>query len=104
MSNEMRMNEIFMVGRISQGPTKTEDGLTHFMFEGLRDSDPFHCVCEGKTAENLLEHCSAGDEISLEGRLRWMDFPNTGKTLIIYARYTSYGRKVREVSPGISDR
>lgn len=95
MSNEMRVNEVFMVGRIAQGPAQTEDGLTHFMFEGLRGSDPFHCVCEGRTAENLKEHCSAGDEMSLEGQLRWMNFPNTGRTLIIYVRYISYGRKLR---------
>ncbi len=103
MSNEMRLNEIFMVGRISQGPMTTEDGLTHFMFEGAQNSDPFHCVCEGRTAANLLEHCSIGDEMSLEGQLRWMDFPNTGKTLIIYARYTSYGRKVRAIPPRTSN-
>ncbi len=93
--NEMRVNEVFMVGRIAQGPVRTNDDLTHFMFEGLRGSDPFHCVCDGRTAENLKEHCSSGDEMSLEGQLRWMTFPNTGKTLIICVRYISYGRKVR---------
>jgi len=101
--SEMRLNEIFMVGRISKSPTKTEDGLTHFMLEGLRDSDSFHCVCKGQTAENLLEHCSEGDEVSLEGQLRWIDFPNTGKTLIIYTRFISYGRKIRDLSPRIGD-
>jgi len=93
--SEMRVNELFMVGRISQGPVRTEDGLVHFMFDGLRGNDPFHCVCDGKTGENLLGHCSSGDEMSLEGELRWFNFPNTGKTLIIYVRYISYGRKVR---------
>ena len=100
--SEMRLNEVFMVGRISQGPMKTEDGLVHFMLEGLHGSDPFHSVCEGRTAANLLEHCSAGDEMSLEGQLRWMNFPNTGKTLVIYVRYISYGRKIRSVSPNLS--
>ena len=95
--SEMRVNEVFMVGRIAQDPVRTEDGLVHFMFDGLRGSDPFHCICDGKTAANLLEHCSSGDEMSLEGQLRWVDFPNTGKTLIVYVRYTSYGRKIRGI-------
>ncbi len=93
--SEMRLNEVVMAGRISQGPTKTEDGRVHFMLEGSHDGDPFHCTCEGRTAENLLTHCQKGDEISIEGELRWMVFPNTGKTLVIYARYTSYGRKLK---------
>ena len=95
--SEMRLNEIFMVGRIAQGPVQTEDGLVHFMFEGSHHSDPFHCVCEGRTAENLLKHCSQGDEASLEGDLRWMNFPNSGRTLVVYVRFTSYGRKVRGI-------
>ncbi len=95
--SEIRMNEVFMVGRISQGPIKTKDGRVHFMFDCKRDSDPFHCVCDGGTAENLLVFCQQGDEFSIEGNLRWMDFPNTGKTLIIYVRYTSYGRKLRSL-------
>jgi len=103
VSGEMRLNEVFMVGRIAQGPMKTEDGLTHLMVEGLRSSEPFHCVCDGRTAENLNEHCNAGDEVSVEGQLRWMVFPNTGRTLVIYARFISYGRKIRSVSPRIGD-
>jgi len=91
--SEMRLNEVVMAGRISQGPIRTDDGLVHFMFDAARNSDPFHCVCDGRTAENLLEHCSQGDEASIEGILCWMDFPNTGKELVIYTRYTSYGRK-----------
>jgi hypothetical protein len=93
--SEMRLNEVVMAGRISQGPVKTEDGRVHFMFEAARESEPFHCVCEDRTAENLLTHCLQGDEISIEGELRWMVFPNSGKTLVIYARYTSYGRKLK---------
>lgn len=101
--SEMRLNEVFMAGRIARGPVKTEDGIVHFMFDGLQNSDPFHCICEGPTAENLVKHCSQGDEASLEGELRWMDFPNTGKSLVIYARFISYGRKVRSLSERISD-
>ena len=100
--SEMRVNEVFMVGRIVQGPVETRDGLVHFMFDGLRGSDPFHCVCSGKTAEDLLKHGSSGDEDTLEGDLRWVSFPNTGKTLVIHARYISYGRKVRDLSEGLS--
>lgn len=100
--SEIRLNEVFAVGRIQQGPIRTEDGLVHFLFEGKAETDPFHCVCEGNTADNLLKHCSKGDEVSLEGELCWMSFPNTGKTLVIFVRYTSYGRKVRDLSERIS--
>jgi hypothetical protein len=93
--SEIRTNEVFMAGRMSRGPVQTKDGYVHFLFEAARDREPFHCVCDGKTAENLLTHCQVGDEFSIEGELRWMNFPNTGKTLVIHARYTSYGRKLR---------
>lgn len=91
--SEIRMNEVLMTGRISQGPVKTEDGLVHFMFDCSRSSEPFHCVCNGKTAENALTYLSQGDELGTEGELYWMDFPNTGKTLVIYIRNPSFGRK-----------
>lgn len=92
---EIRVNEVFMAGRISRRPTKTNDGLVHFLFDSTGSQPMFHCVCEGKTADNLLQYCESGDEISLEGELRWIDFPNTGKSLIIFVRYISYGRKLR---------
>ena len=101
--SEIRKHEIFMAGRMYQDPVTTRDGLVHFLFEGSHDQDPFHCICDGKTAENLLKHCQGGDEFSIEGELRWMSFPNTGKTLVIYARYTSYGRKLRTLRQGVGD-
>ena len=91
--SEIRENEVFMAGRIAEGPLRTSDKLVQFLFQGSHQQDPFHCVCDDKTAENLLRFCEAGDEISLEGELRWLDFPNSGKTLVIYVRYVSYGRK-----------
>ena len=96
--SEIRMNEVFLAGRIAKGPVKTEDGLIHLMFEGAVMQGPFHCVADGRTAENLLAHCREGDEISIEGNLRWMDFPNSGRSLVIMVRYTSYGRKLRTIS------
>jgi hypothetical protein len=102
MTNEICLNEVFMVGRITQGPIRTADQMVHFMVGGEAEEPPFHCeaeeppfhcMCEGRTAANFEEHCSVGDEISIEGELRWVNFPNTGKTLIVYARYVSYGRK-----------
>jgi hypothetical protein len=103
--SEMRVNEVFAVGRIVRGPVRTEDGLVHFMLDAAHGSDPFHYVCEGKTAGNLMEHCTEGDEVSVEGCLRWIDFPSAGKSLVIFARFISYGRKnkVREIPEGSSD-
>jgi hypothetical protein len=99
MSSEMRVNEVFMVGRIVEGPVRTADDLVHFKFESLENHDPFHCLCQGKTANNLMEHCSAGDEATIEGQLRWVTFPDSDvKLLIIFARHISYGRKLRDLS------
>ncbi len=100
--SEMRVHELFMVGRIVREPVQTKDGLVHFMFDGSPSSDPFHCVCQGKTARDLLKYCSKGDEMTLEGKLSWMTFPNSGKILLIFVRYISYGRKIRDLSEGIS--
>lgn len=102
--SEIRMNEVFLAGRISTGPIKTSDGLVHILFDGAQGQSPFHCVCDGKTADNLTKHCQPGDELSIEGELRWMDFPNTGKSLVIYMRHTSYGRKLRTISQVPGDR
>jgi single-stranded DNA-binding protein len=103
MSSEMRANEIFMVGRIVEGPVRTADDLVHFKFEGSEDQDPFHCICQGKTANNLIEHCSAGDEAAVEGQLSWVTFPDSNtKLLIIFARHISYGRKLRDLSQNLS--
>ncbi len=99
-SGEIRMNEVFLAGRLSRDPIRTEDGRVHFMFDCERGSAPFHCVCTDRTAENLLEHCQKGDEFSIEGELGWIDFPNTGKTMIILTRYVSYGRKLRGLAEG----
>lgn len=96
--SEIRVNEVFLAGRIAKGPVKTEDGMVHLMFDAARGQDPFHCMADGRTAENLLTHCHEGDEVSIEGTMRWVDFPNTGRSLVVYVRYTSYGRKLRTLS------
>lgn len=93
--SEIRINEVFLAGRIAQGPIQTDDGRVHFLFEANAEQDPFHCVCGEKAAGNLLQFCGEGDELSVEGDLRWVDFPDSGKTLIIHVRYVSYGRKAR---------
>ena len=93
--SEFRMNEVFAVGRIFRGPVKTADGRVQFLLEASESQTPFHCVCSGKAAENVLEFCNTGDEISLEGELCWLEFTDTGKSLVIEARYVSYGRKLR---------
>ena len=84
--NNMYANEITMVGCISRGPVQTRDKLVHFMFKCSEKGDPFHCICQGKTAENLLEHCSVGDVATLEGQLGWIRFPDTGKICRLYRR------------------
>ena len=93
--NEIRMAEVNLAGRITSGPTLTSEGITHVMLQCLGEGqDPVYCVATGKTGENLRKYCNVGDEISVEGELRWMDFDNfAGSTLVVYMRHCSYGRK-----------
>ena len=96
--SEIRTNEVFIAGRIARGPVRSSDGIAHFLLEGSREQAPFHCICRGTKADNLMKYCAQGDEVSVEGDLEWMNFPNTGRTLLIYARFVSYGRKLRTLS------
>ena len=96
---EIRMQEVLLVGRMVGAPM-ARDGSVYFRFQADKDQPPFPCVCDGKTAENLLKFCQDGDEFSVEGKLVWRKFRNTGNTLLIYARYISYGRKLRTLRQG----
>ena len=91
---EIRMQEVVLAGRMVGDPIVREEGV-YFRFQADKDQPPFPCFCDGKTAENLLKFCQAGDEFSVEGKLQWKKFRNTGAMLLIYVRYTSYGRKLR---------
>jgi len=96
---EIRMQEVLLVGRMVRNPIVRGDSV-YFRFQADKDQAPFPCVCDGKTAENLLKFCQDGDEFSIEGKLQWRKFRNTGDTLLIYVRYTSYGRKLRTLRQG----
>ena len=96
---EIRMQEAFLAGRMVGDPIVRDEGV-YFRFQADKDQAPFPCVCDGKTAENLLKFCQDGDEFSIEGKLQWRKFRNTGDTLLIYVRYTSYGRKLRTLRQG----
>lgn len=96
---EIRMQEVVLVGRIVGDPVVREEG-TYFRFQADKEQPPFPCICDGKTAENLLKFCQGGDEISIEGKLIWRHFRNTGDTLLVYVGYTSYGRKLRTLRQG----
>lgn len=98
---EIRMQEVILMGRMVGNPIVREEG-TYFRFQADRDQAPFHCVCDGKTAENLVRFCQDGDEFSLEGKLQWREF-KSGKVLMIYARYISYGRKLRTLRKSAGD-
>lgn len=91
---EIRMQEILLVGRMTEDPIVRPDGI-YFRFQADENEKPFPCFCEGKVAENLIKFCQGGDEFSIEGKLFWKRFKNTGDTLLIKVKYTSYGRKLR---------
>lgn len=100
--SEIRMQEALLVGRMKGDPVKVGEDC-YFRMEADKEQPPFLCFCDGKTAENMSKYLHAGDEISIEGKLTWRQFANEEKpTLLIYARYVSYGRKARTLQPGVA--
>ena len=96
----MLINEVLASGNLTQSPVRTGDGKAHFLMEAAEGEKPFHCFCEGKTAENVLRFCKAGDEIAIEGELRWHQFRGEAKPrLLIWVRFVSYGRKEQSSLP-----
>lgn len=91
---EIRVSEVFLVGRVVRGPTETPDGRLHYLLD-TGAGKPLHLVATGKPAATLKTYIKVGDELSVEGSLEWVNFPNTGNTLIIKVRFGSYGRKTR---------
>lgn len=97
--SEIRMQEVLLVGRIQGEPKKTGNEC-YFRLGAEEGQEPFPCLCNEKTAENMSKYLHNGDEISIEGKLMWRKFANEDKPmLIIYARYISYGRKARTLQP-----
>lgn len=99
MRDELQVNEVFLVGRVVDGPIETDDGRVHYRFD-VGQSQPIHLTAYGKTAENLIQFVGSDDEMSVEGQLEWLDFPNSGPTLIVNVRYASYGRKSKPIRQG----
>ncbi len=101
MTKEFTAQEVFLAGRVVEGPIKTNDGRVHYRFDiGL--GEPVHLVASGKAAQSLIQYMGEGDEMSVEGQLEWIDFPNTGPSLVINVRYPSYGRKAQPIGEGPS--
>lgn len=94
VEGEIRVSEAFLVGRMVRGPVETPDGKLHYLLDA-GTGEPLHLVAVGKEAATLKTYIKIGDELSVEGFLEWVNFPNTGNTLIINVRYVSYGRKAR---------
>jgi hypothetical protein len=92
---EIRMNEVVLAGRTTSDLIRQADGMVHFLFEADPKQKPFHCFCEGVTADNLERFCRVGDEFSLEGQLCWHQFGNEPHPkLLVKVRYVSFGRKL----------
>ena len=96
---EIRMQEVLLVGRMVGNPIVRKEGV-YFRLQADKAQSPFPCFCAGKTAENLVKFCQEGDEFSVEGKLQWRQFRNSGETLLIHVRYISYGRKLRTLRQG----
>lgn len=93
--SEIRNNEISLIGRLAGDPVETSSGRVYFLVNAARNQEPFRCYCIDKTAANMLVNLHDGDEVSVFGKLSWVTFNNEKPQLMVYARYTSYGRKSR---------
>ena len=96
--NEIRNNEVTLIGRLVGDPIRTENGRVYFRLDASLDQEPFRCFCIEKTADNMMANLHDGDEVSIFGKLGWTKFINEDPQLIVFARYTSYGRKARTLS------
>ena len=96
-AGEIRSCSVNATGRILPPGIVDAGDTAHFMLDAAAGG-PLHCMCDGKTARNALLYLGAGDEITIEfGQLTWVNFRDTGPTLVIYARFTSYGRKDKPI-------
>ncbi len=95
---EIRSIEVMAAGRITEPGVVTMGSLTHFKLD-VGQEKPIHCVCQGKTAASAQRYLGAGDEVSPEGCMRWVNFNNAGLTLVLFVRFISYGRKTRSFQP-----
>jgi hypothetical protein len=46
----------------------------------------------------MLSNLRGGDEVTITGRLKWVRFKGEKSQMLIYARFTSYGRKSRTLA------
>ncbi len=93
--SEIRNNEVSLIGRLVGDPRQVSSGRVYFRIEASGSQEPFRCYCIGKTADNMMINLHDGDEVSVFGKLGWVQFNNEPPQLMVYARYTSYGRKSR---------
>jgi hypothetical protein len=98
---EIRMVKVVASGRMVGEPVRLGNGTVHFRIQATQEGKPFHCFCEGKTAENLLRYRHDGDEMTLEGSLEQVTFAGNEKPkMLVKAQFVSYGRKLESLQPG----
>ena len=93
--SEIRNNEVSLIGRLVGDPVRTASGRAYFKLAASNTQPPFRCFCIDTTADNMMINLHDGDEVSVFGKLSWVKFSSEEPQLMVYARYTSYGRKAR---------
>ncbi len=93
--SEIRNNELSLIGRLVGDPVQAASGRVYFRVEASRTQSAFRCFCVDKTAVNAMVHLHDGDEVSVFGKLSWVQFNNEKPQLMVFARFASYGRKSR---------
>lgn len=93
--SEIRSHAVSMTGRMAGDPISHQSGRVYFRFNADLDQEPFQCFCDGQTAANMLINLRDGDEFQITGNLQWVQFSQGPAVLLVFARWTSYGRKAR---------
>jgi single-stranded DNA-binding protein len=93
--SEIRNNRVSLVGRLVGDPVQSASGRVYFSMGASKTQAPFRCFCADKTAENMMINLHDGDEVSVAGKLHWVSFNDSAPQLLVWARFTSYGRKAR---------
>ena len=114
MKGGMILNQVFLVGRLTDKPTvmETESGKKYTTIvlavqrafknaDGKYETDFFRCVLWNGVAANTSEYCQAGDVVGIKGRLQTRSYESENKeikyiTEVIAERVTFLSRNTKD--------
>lgn len=107
------MNHITLIGRLTKELT-IKGGETKFASFSLavqrkgkdNTADFINCIAFGRTAELLVNYCTKGQQIAIEGRIQTSSYEKEGqkifKTDVIIERFHFCGSKAENTTPAFT--